>query len=176
MQDDYEEENRPDIKTRFKAGNKFWLARASSGRNPVFPTSEKLWDMCCEYFEWVDENPLYEAKAFSFQGESWVESIPKMRAMTKSALCMFLQVSETTWENYKAKPDFIWCCELAEKTIRDQKFTGASAGLLNPMIIARDLGLRETTAVDHSSADGSMSPKVSANLSDEQLLAVINAE
>jgi len=167
-----EEQERGDIKTRFQPGNKFWLARASSGRNPLFNDPEYLWEMCCEYFTWVNDNPLYEAKAFSFQGESWVESIPKMRAMTLNALCMFLHINLQTWKNYKEKPDFIVCCELAEQTIRDQKFTGAGAGLLNPMIIARDLGLREITATELSGAVDIN--KLSDDELNSKLLALIN--
>ena len=56
--------------------------------------------------------------------------------------------------------------------IYEQKFTGAAAGLLNPNIIARDLGLADKT--DHASSDGSMSPQPAvvmnlSALSDEEL-------
>ncbi|WP_310982257.1 terminase small subunit, partial [Klebsiella pneumoniae] len=50
-------------------GNKFWLARSKHGRNPKFSDPEKLWDACCEYFDWVEKHPLWETKAFSFQGQ-----------------------------------------------------------------------------------------------------------
>ena len=156
------EEIRADIKTRFQPGNKFWLARSSSGTTPIFSSPEHLWEMCCEYFEWVNDNPLYEHKAFSFQGESWVDVIPKQRVMTLSALCRFLAIDDKTWRNYRVMPDFILICSLVEQTIRDQKFEGASAGLFNPMIIARDLGLRENTAIDHTSSDKSMTPQITA--------------
>lgn len=140
-------------------GNRFWEARSSHGRNPKFATADDLWQACCEYFEWVEENPLQEAKPFSFQGESWIESVPKMRAMTLNGLCLFLDINDQTWRDYRGRDDFIGVCGRAEQIIRDQKFTGASAGLLNPMIIARDLGLKETVASEHTSPDGSMTPR-----------------
>lgn len=42
-------------------GNRFWEARSSHGRNPKFESPEALWAACCEYFEWVEANPLPEA-------------------------------------------------------------------------------------------------------------------
>ncbi|MBA1642435.1 DNA-packaging protein, partial [Klebsiella pneumoniae] len=59
-------------------GNKFWLARSKHGRNPKFSDPEKLWDACCEYFDWVEKHPLWETKAFSFQGTITKARLPKM--------------------------------------------------------------------------------------------------
>ena len=109
-----------------------------------------------EYFEWVEENPLYEAKAFAYQGQVTVEYLTKMRAMTIAGLCLFLDIDMQTWANYKTNPDFFGVCESVEKSIYQQKFTGASADLLNASIIARDLGLADKQ--DLTSSDGSMSP------------------
>ena len=149
-------------------GNRFWEARSSHGRNPKFESPEALWSACNEYFAWVEENPLYEVKAFAFQGVVAQESIPKMRAMTISGLCLFLDIAESTWTAYRGKEDFSWVTSRAEKFIYEQKFSGAAADLLNANIIARDLGLKDNSEVDHKSTDGSMSPKV-ADLSDDDL-------
>lgn len=131
-------------------GNRFWEARSKSGRSKIFETPEELKSACCEYFEWVEENPLWEAKAFAFQGIVTVETLPKMRAMTKSGLCLFLDIAETTWDVYKTRKDFLEVVTWAEKVIYTQKFSGAAADLLNPNIIARDLGLSDKTHTEHS--------------------------
>lgn len=129
-------------------GNKFWEARSSHGRKPKFETAEDLWSACLEYFQWVEENPLYEAKPFSFQGESWVEPVPKMRAMTIDGLCIFLDITDQTLYNYKERgEDFLEVINKADRIIRTQKFTGAAADLLNANIISRDLGLRDKTDI-----------------------------
>lgn len=128
-------------------GNKFWEARSSHGRNPIFETDEQLWDAALEYFNWVEENPLYEAKAFSFQGEVTVENLPKMRAMTIKGLCIHLDISEDTFLAYSKKKDFIGVTTRIRNIIDTQKFTGAAADLLNPNIIARDLGLSDKQEV-----------------------------
>lgn len=125
-------------------GNRFWEARSSHGRKPIFATPEDLWEACQEYFSWVEDNPLWEDKVTSYQGENKHEPIAKMRAMTLDGLCIFLDIDESTWrKNYSTNEDFILVTTRVEKIIRTQKFTGAAADLLNPNIIARDLGLAD---------------------------------
>jgi hypothetical protein len=125
------------------AGNQFWKVRSSHGRSPIFISPEKLWTACCEYFEWVDANPLYEARPFAYQGEVKVENIAKMRAMTISGLCIFLDIGRMTWAEYTKRQDFQYITTQVEEIIRTQKFEGASADLLNANIIARELGLAD---------------------------------
>lgn len=134
-------------------GNRFWEARSSHGRNPKFESPEVLWAACCEYFEWVEANPLYEVKAFAFQGVVTQESLPKLRAMTISGLCIFLDITRQTWGTFRAMEGFSDITTRAEEIIYDQKFSGAAADLLNANIIARDLGLKEQSQVEDVTPD-----------------------
>ena len=137
----------------FRKGNRVWLARSSHGAKPKFSNPDDLWAACTEYFEWVEDNPLWEAKAFAFQGLVTVESLPKMRAMTIDGLCVFLDIESRTWRGWREdRADLIPVITRVEEIIRDQKFAGASADLLNANIIARDLGL--TDKKEHTGADG----------------------
>lgn len=122
-------------------GNRFWEARSSHGRKPIFANPEQLWDACIQYFTWVEDNPLQEEKATQFQGAFVKDTVNKMRAMTIGGMCLFLGICEDTWDNYRKQDDFLGVTKQAEQVIRNQKFTGASADLLNANIIARDLGL-----------------------------------
>jgi len=140
-------------------GNQFWKLRSKHGRDKIFSTPEILWDAACEYFQWVEDNPLYESKLVSYQGVSTIEQVPKMRAMTLDGLLLFLGVSDMTWYRAKDDEDFSGVIREIEKVIRQQKFAGAAADLLNANIIARDLGLKDSQEHDHKSSDGSMSPK-----------------
>lgn len=137
-------------------GSKFWQARSSHGRNPIFGSPEELWACCCQYFEWTDENPLYENRPFSLNGEIIIKQIPKMRAMTKQGMCLFLEITLQTWENYKVKDDFFDITRKVEQIIYDQKFSGAAAELLNANIIARDLGLSDKKDMDITSGGKQM--------------------
>lgn len=130
-------------------GNRFWEARSSHGRNPIFSDPQQLWDAACQYFEWVEENPLWSNKTTQFQGAPVDIPEAKMRAMTKHGLCLFLDIDNTTFDYYKKKEDFSKVTTRIEAVIYDQKFSGAAADLLNPNIIARDLGLRDKSDIDH---------------------------
>lgn len=125
------------------AGNQFWKARSSHGRAPIFASADILWDAAAEYFEWIEANPLYEAKAFAYQGIVTTTELPKMRAMTVAGLCLFLDISQQAWSEYKSRDGFGEVTKRIDDTIRTQKFAGAAADLLNANIIARDLGLSD---------------------------------
>jgi len=131
-------------------GNQFWKARAKHGRDKLFASADALWESCCEYFQWVEDNPLWEMKAYQFQGVPFQDQIPKMRAMTIDGLCLFLDIDLTTWRAWRADEDFSTVVTRAESVIKSQKFAGAAADLLNANIIARDLGLTDKQAVEHS--------------------------
>jgi hypothetical protein len=126
-------------------GNRFWEARSSHGRHPIFKNPKELWKACSEYFDWIEANPLHAAEAFAYQGEVQIKELPKMRAMTITSLCIFLDISVKTWAQYREREDFTPITTRAEDIIRTQKLQGAAAGLLNANIIARDLGLTEKT-------------------------------
>lgn len=133
-------------------GNQFWKARSKHGRNKIFASAELLWEACCEYFEWVEANPLYEDKVSFFQGVPTHDTIEKMRAMTIGGLCIFLDIDRSTWSAWKTDDDFSRVVARAERVIYEQKFTGAAADLLNPNIIARDLGLSDKQEVKTTEA------------------------
>lgn len=133
-------------------GNQFWRARSSHGRKPKFQSPGKLWDACCEYFQWVEDNPLYEYRPMKTNDGVEMQAVPKMRAMTIGGLQIFLDISHEGWRQYKQREDYSAVTSRVEAIIRDQKFSGASAELLNPQIIARDLGLKDQQEV--SGPDG----------------------
>jgi hypothetical protein len=129
---------------RFTNGNRFWEARSSHGRSPKFETSDDLEDAISQYFEWNESNPLYKDQLVTFQGAATHEPVAQMRAMTIGAMCMYIGVAHETWNEWKrSRPDFSAIMGWAESVIYRQKFEGASADLLNPNIIARDLGLTD---------------------------------
>ena len=125
-------------------GNKYWQFRDKHGRDYKYQP-EELWNEAVQYFEWVESNPLLEEKGFAFQGVVTKETFAKMRAMTITGFCLFADIALVTFEEYKKNEDFNYTITRIENIIREQKFTGAAADLLNPNIIARDLGLTEKT-------------------------------
>lgn len=153
-------------------GNQFWKARAKHGRDKLFASAELLWESCCEYFQWVEDNPLWEGKVAQYQGGVVDMPVAKMRAMTIGGLCIFLDIHRGTWNEWRNNKDFSEVIEKVETIIYEQKFTGAAADLLNANIIARELGLRDASTVEHS---GSMDiNKMTDEELNNKLMALIN--
>lgn len=148
-------------------GNSFWKARSSHGRKPIFPTPDDLWDAASEYFEWVEANPLKEEKVFNGKDGIARADIAKMRAMTITGLCIFLDISQQAWSEYKQRNGFGEVTTRIDEIIRTQKFEGASADLLNANIIARDLGLADKSEL--TGKDGG-AVRVVYTSADEKLL------
>lgn len=138
---------------QFEIGNRSWEKRSSHGRKPIFKTPDDLWNACVEYFNWIVETPLYKVEAFAYQGAVTQEPLPLMRAMTMEGLCLFLDIGTSTWADYRNRTDFSEVVAKVEQVMRDQKFGGAAAGLLNANIIARDLGLKDQTDNKHTITD-----------------------
>jgi hypothetical protein len=130
-------------------GNQFWKARSKHGKDKIWNNPEVLWDACEEYFQWVEDNPLWSSKTVQYQGVPIDLPEAKMRAMTITGLCRFLHINHDTWSNYRKNKDYVGVIMRAEDVIRDQKFSGAAADLLNPNIIARDLGLVDKQEQKH---------------------------
>lgn len=122
---------------------RFWEAKSTFGRNPTFKTPEDLAKACTQYFVWVEEHPFYEFKVVGTSfGEPITENIPKKRPMTQVSLCLFLDISQVSWLEYRKKsPEFLRVVDMAMEVIKEQKFGGAAAGFFNTNIICRDLGL-----------------------------------
>jgi len=121
----------------------FWDQAPSAGRPTMFSDPDHMWACAVEYFQWVEENPLLEERLFHYQGNVSRESISKMRAMTVSGLCIFVGMSEGTWHNYSKDDTFLGVTSRIASVMRNQKFTGAAADMLNANIIAGDLGLAD---------------------------------
>jgi len=129
-----------------RIGNEFWKLRSKHGRDKLFKTPNLLWIAATEYFQWCEDNPLYEVKAFNTRENGIVqEQLPKIRALTLTGLCLYLDCSTEYFRHFetnnKDSKDFMPIITRIRETIYTQKFEGAAADLLNPNIIARDLGL-----------------------------------
>ncbi len=132
-------------------GNKYYLLRKKKGRNKLFATPRLLQEAAEEYFQWVDDNPLYE-KQFINQGRNGIAEVkvPKMRPYTLSGLCIFVGISTQTLYNYKKYKGFKAIVQKIKDIIFVQKFEGALCGLFNPTIIARDLNLKDRVIVKNN--------------------------
>ena len=155
-------------------GNQFWKMRSKIGRDKIFKTPDALWEAACEYFEWVESSPLWETKVAQYQGTPVEMPVAKMRAMTIEGLCLFLDVNHKYLYEFEARLDksteegkaFSDIIDKIKTVIRNQKLEGAAADLLNPNIIARELGLKDRTETEHS---GVVRVKDVSEMTDEEI-------
>lgn len=142
------------------AGNDFYkMVKAPTGRPKKFETAHELWLKAVDYFDWVQDNPLYELRIFQYQGEIVEKEMPKMRAMTEAAFCLFADISMDTFQNYKKSDpeeieDFFGVSKRIAAVIYGQKFEGAAADFLNANIIGRELGLVDKKEQEITGKDG----------------------
>jgi len=154
----------------FEHGNQLWRLGLQRNRDTTpYPTPESLINKCAGYFEWLDNNPLQEARLVSFEGNSRIVNVPKMRSPTLAGLCLHLEISRDNWGKWRRgenRSDLQPVVEIVEQIMYEAKFTGAAAGLLNPLIISRDLGLADRSEV--TGRDGG--PLQTVDLTDETRL------
>lgn len=121
----------------------YWQRRKKHGREPDY-TPDALYDKALEYFQWVDENPLYMAELMK-SGElaGHIAQVPKRRPYTLTGFQLFAEISHVTFLAYEKRkePEYLTVCRWIRETVYNQKFEGAAAGFFNHAIIARDLGL-----------------------------------
>lgn len=127
-------------------GNEFWKLRSKHGRDKLFATPKLLWEVAQEYFQSCIDNPI---EAQDNKGTKNVNTIKFLRPFTLKGFCIFCDASENWFKEFKYKldkekdKDFFTVIHKIEDIIYTQKFEGATIGIYNANIIARDLGLSD---------------------------------
>jgi hypothetical protein len=126
-------------------GNQFWRLRSKHGRDRIFQTPDDLWNAAVEYFEAVEDS-FEEVEVPHVKG---VLKVKHKQPFLKGDFALFVGFSR--WEDvktYETREGFGEIFTRIEQIIYSQKFRGASVGIFNANIIARDLGLKDSSEVD----------------------------
>lgn len=145
------------------------------GAPTKYESPEALWQACCRYFRWVEDNPLYEAKHVQYKGETWIDYVPRPRPMMKKALCRFIGLTQERWRQMGngeiEDPGFIQVVRTVDSIIEEQKYSGAVVGFFRADLISRDSGLRNQHEI--SGFEGNLIQCMNqidvSNLTDEEL-------
>ena len=129
-------------------GNQFWKLRSKHGRDKIFESPEILWDAACEYFQYIEDNPI---TVQDNKGTKNVNEVSLIRPFTIHGLCIYLDIDRTTYVDYRNNKDYSTVVRKIDDIIYNQKFEGAAIGIFKDSIIARDLGLTDKQNVDHTS-------------------------
>jgi hypothetical protein len=134
-----------------------WEIAKGPGQPPCFSSPQEMWDRAVEYFKWCGEHVILEDKIFKTKSglddKLEHEYIAHKRPMTLAGLHIFLNISEQTWYNYKKKDEYLGITNSIDRTMYENKFSGASVGQFNANIIARDLGLADKTDLTTNGKD-----------------------
>jgi hypothetical protein len=135
-------------------GNQFWKkADPKKIGRPTFFNPTELWELCAEYFQYQDDNPIItEEKTVHQNGKTSYKQIENQRPYTWKGLYVFIGVANLN--HYKKKEEFSSILEHVDNIIYSQKFDGASVGIFSATIIARDLGLTDKQQVDNNHSGG----------------------
>lgn len=115
-----------------------------------FKTPSDLWDAAVRYFEWCLVNPISEPHATKMKVGDGVEeieyyNIKRKRYPSKTGFCMAIGMDRRNYARKYEKGEygkaFDEVTEAISLFILDDQITGAAAGIYNPMIVARHVGL-----------------------------------
>lgn len=126
------------------------------------------------YFQWNEANPIVTEEHAIYMGGANGYEVYKARPLTITRCVLFLGISYETWSNYRKREalqaedkqcdddgaEYTAAINWVEGIIRSQKFEGAAAGIFNPMIICRELGLKDNTKVVTDDGEGGDAPVV----------------
>ena len=135
-----------------RPGNKYWEQREKHGRGKIL-TPEELFLLAYDYKKHTDDNPT---EIEDNKGTKNVNKIKLNRPYNWAAfeLFVFEKTGLVKLEDYrKAKgtyKDFSEIIHIIDNMFFANKFEGAAIGIFKENIIARDLGLKETTKTEHS--------------------------
>lgn len=130
-------------------GNEYWRNRIRTGPPRRFETPADLAQAFNDYFEDLESSPLTEAVLIKVK-EGLNEKVktfkrPLPRCMTLQGFCAFTGLASSALYEYETREGYKEIVAQAREVMFGQKIEGAAAGLFNPSIIARELGLTDKT-------------------------------
>jgi hypothetical protein len=125
------------------------------GLHKKIETPERLWFLFLEFKTWLKQTPLYKNEFNAKVGD--IVSIPLERPLTWSRFDCYVNDLGilTDLEDYRTNrddrySDFGGVVTRINREMHADKFEGASVGIFNSNIIARDLGLVDKKETEHS--------------------------
>lgn len=134
----------------FQKGNQWWKQRAKHGRDRLFASPELLLESAMEYFDWCDKNPWHVTKITESEKGTFTETKPIQRPYSRLGFYIYIGASTGWMHEFKktCSADFLDVINQIEEIIDKQQIEGASVGVFKENIIARLVGLKETTKVE----------------------------
>jgi hypothetical protein len=127
-------------------GGKRMTVKLNPSGFTIYGTPQDFLKAAQAYFDWCDRTPLQEEHLFHHKGAILRSDANKARPYTVKGFCLHANMKERTFNELpKRGPEWEDAHEMVAMAIYNQKFELAAAGLLNSVMITRDLGLAEKT-------------------------------
>lgn len=146
-----------DDKGRFLPGNRTWPSGLGTdiGKKRFWETPEELLMDAQTYMNWAFENPILEEQVtVTKDGDVVRAEVSHPRALTIQGFCAFFGKGPMAFHHLQWKGND-W--EAATSVIKSMFFSHsyeyAAAGLLNPNIVARYLGLADNMNIERDKGD-----------------------
>lgn len=134
----------------YPKGNEYYKLRSKHGKDRQYPTVDEFREKCEEYISYCIENPIKEQEVVKYKDHYEIIELNRPRAMNIQGLCNWLDLSLQGFLNYEKRDDFVDVITRVRQIIYTYKFEHASVNMMNANIIARDLGLKDSSNVDHT--------------------------
>lgn len=153
------------------------MAKGNNGA-PSFKTPMDLWQRSCEYFDYIDENPLWVEKPMTEDGIIVNHTYYKPRPYTMEGLAVYLCISRSWFRTFKhshkntedpRKLMFLAVITEIEQIVFTQQYEGATADIFNSNLVARYLGLVEKQEIDAHIDDDTQKPSPLEEFSNAKL-------
>lgn len=102
--------------------------------------------------------PIVETKPHVIEGQIVYSKSIKHRTITFQSFANFIGMARTNFDKWRNSEDLGEAMEYIDNFMFASNFELAAAGLLNPVLVSRYLGISEKVENDHKSSDGSMTP------------------
>jgi len=118
-------------------------------------TPDKLWQLFVDFKKWLKDKPIYKHEFNAKVGD--IVSIPLERPLTWSRFDCYVRDLGviTDLEDYRQNrdnryTDYGGVITRINSEMSSDKFEGAAVGIFNANIIARDLGMVDKQATEHT--------------------------
>ncbi|MDQ8202788.1 terminase small subunit [Pelagicoccus sp. SDUM812003] len=135
-------------------GNEYLKLRKSNGTKPKFDDPEEFWDKCCEYFEWVEANPIIEKRSIKVRDVSTEVEVNLVRPMSLAGLLEHIGLDEDGFERIGKIDGYAYFFERAKSVIYVQTFEAAAAGLISPEDVAWEMSKGDEYGAAKSPKEG----------------------
>ena len=104
-------------------------------------TPEEVFDFAVRYFSWAESEAIKAIETAAFRGVVSENLVHKPRVFTLTGLALFMGVNINRFARWRAEAGYSDVMEFIDNVIYEQKYQLGVAGIINPTIVGKELGI-----------------------------------